>query len=96
VESRIIICCTRGNWILVCFLKMPRSLLRGYLLTDTGLSQNEASMMHDINGDGVPEWVTNSYNVSNAMAVWSFTSEEREVQVQKGNKVVLKNSGCPA
>ena len=28
-----------------------------HLLADTGFSQNEAAFLHDINGDGTPEWI---------------------------------------
>ncbi|MDG2166577.1 MAG: VCBS repeat-containing protein [Opitutales bacterium] len=66
-----------------------------HFLADTGLSQNEASMMHDINGDGIPEWVTNSWNVNSAMAVWSFSTEERDVQVIKGKKTVTEKQWVP-
>jgi len=67
-----------------------------HFLVDTGLSQNEGTMMHDINGDGTPEWVTNSYNDANAMVVWSFSSEERDVQVIKENKVVTERQWVPS
>ncbi len=78
----------------------PDRLALGHLfikhfLTDTGLSNNEASMMHDINGDGVPEWITNSWKKDNVMAVWSFDSEEQDVQVRKGNKVVTEKQWVP-
>ena len=79
----------------------PERLALGHLfgkrfLTDTGLSNNEASMMHDINGDGIAEWITNSWKTDNVMAVWSFASEERDVQVQKGKKVVTEKQWVPS
>ncbi|MBH53123.1 MAG: hypothetical protein CMI18_02115 [Opitutaceae bacterium] len=78
----------------------PDKLTLGHMfikhyLTDTGYSRNEATMMHDIDGDGSPEWITNSYDVNNAMAVWSFSSEEREVKVRKGNQVVTEKKWMP-
>jgi hypothetical protein len=79
----------------------PERLALGHLfgkrlLTDTGLSNNEASMMHDINGDGIAEWITNSWKTDNVMAVWSFTSEERDVQVEKGKKMVTEKQWVPS
>lgn len=79
----------------------PERLALGHLfgkrfLTDTGLSNNEASMMHDINGDGIAEWITNSWKTDNVMAVWSFVSEERDVQVEKGEKMVTEKQWVPS
>lgn len=53
------------------------------LLADTGIGQNEASYLHDMNGDGIPEWVSNSWNKKNPMVVWELTTEERESDEQK-------------
>ena len=66
-----------------------------HLLAETGLTQNEASMLHDVNGDGIPEWVTNSWNPDNVMAVWSFSSQARNVQVQEGDTAVTEKHWVP-
>lgn len=66
-----------------------------HLLADTGYTKNEATMMHDIDGDGSLEWITNSYDDENVMAVWSFASEQRDVQVQKGRQVVTEKQWVP-
>lgn len=42
-------------------------------LADTGLSQNEASFLHDFDGDGKPEWISDSWNKSNPLYVWTLT-----------------------
>lgn len=34
-------------------------------LLDTGTNQNEATFLHDIDGDGTPEFIENSWNVQN-------------------------------
>jgi len=54
------------------------------LLVDTQLSQNEASFLHDIDGDGKPEWITNSWKKENPVVVWKFVSEQREFTTKKG------------
>jgi hypothetical protein len=45
-------------------------------LVDTGLSANEASFMHDFDGDGKPEWISDSWNKANPLYVWSLTTGE--------------------
>ena len=54
------------------------------VLKDTQFSQNEASFLHDMNGDGKPEWVTNSWKKENPVVVWEFTIKEKEVATTKG------------
>ena len=39
-------------------------------LVDTGEAHNEASFLHDIDGDGTPEFIENSYNKSNSMQIF--------------------------
>lgn len=53
-------------------------------LVDTQLSQNEASFLHDFDGDGQPEWISNSWNKKNPVVVWKFEIESREVPTIKG------------
>jgi len=43
-----------------------------HLLIDTGLSQNEATFLRDMDGDGVPEWVANSWKDTNPMVIWKL------------------------
>ncbi len=47
-----------------------------HLLADTGFSQNEGSFLHDIDGDGVPEWITNSWSKTNPLLIWSLTTSD--------------------
>ncbi len=47
-----------------------------HLLVDTKLSQNEGQMMEDIDGDGRPEWVVNSWNKKNPTVLWRLVEKE--------------------
>ncbi|MBK1877449.1 FG-GAP repeat domain-containing protein [Pelagicoccus mobilis] len=55
-----------------------------HLLKDAGATRNEAEVMRDLDGDGIPELVVNSYFKENDFVAWKFTTEEREVIVQQG------------
>jgi len=70
-----------------------RTLMAGYqwakaLLVDTKASTNEGQILHDLDGDGVPEWVVNSWRKGSPMLVWRFAREKRKVKVKKGGKEV--------
>ncbi|MBC9868824.1 MAG: VCBS repeat-containing protein [Opitutae bacterium] len=61
-------------------------------LVDTGVSQNEASFLHDIDGDGTPEFMENSYNAKNPMQIFRLVrgdygkvSAEKHVVSHSGN-----------
>jgi hypothetical protein len=43
-----------------------------HLLVDTEVSQNELSFLRDMDGDGVPEWVVNSWSRDAAVYVWKL------------------------
>lgn len=49
------------------------SMWEKHLLADTALSQNEASYLHDIDGDGTPEWISNSWKKDNPLVIWRIT-----------------------
>ena len=42
------------------------------LLMETGASQNEAQLLTDLDSDGMPEWVVNSWNGANPLVVWKL------------------------
>lgn len=46
-----------------------------HLLIDTGLAQNEWTAMRDLDGDGRPEYVVNSYGPANAMMAYRFARD---------------------
>jgi hypothetical protein len=61
-------------------------------LMDTGTAHNEASFLHDIDGDGVPEYIENSFNVKNPMQIFRLVrgddgkvSAKRHVVSKSGN-----------
>lgn len=47
-----------------------------HLLVDTKASENEAQLMQDVDGDGKPEWIVNSWNKKNPLSVWRFVKKE--------------------
>ena len=63
-------------------------LWKQHLLVDTRYSQNEGSFLHDIDGDGTPEWISNSWKKENPVVAWKFGTETKTVQASGG-----KNNG---
>jgi len=58
----------------------PEKLSQGFLwqphlLIDTGLGTNEASLMHDLDGSGKPQWITNQWNPTNPLLACRFEIE---------------------
>jgi hypothetical protein len=47
------------------------------LLMDTKKSQNEAQLLADLDEDGRPEWVVNSWNQKNPLTVWRFQNTKK-------------------
>lgn len=65
-----------------------RSLDRGLLwnrheLADTGSNTNEFSMIRDMDGDGRPEWITNSWIPKSPMVIWQLKPGDQEIQPWK-------------
>ncbi|MEX0321541.1 MAG: FG-GAP repeat domain-containing protein [Puniceicoccaceae bacterium] len=69
-------------------LLMQGALWPQHLLVDSTRRQNEVSFLVDINNDDVPEWHCNHYGQTNPTVFFTFTTEEREVEVKKGRKMV--------
>ncbi len=46
------------------------------LLVDTKLSQNEGQLLADLNNDGQPEWIANSWKKDNPLVAWEFSSDD--------------------
>lgn len=74
---------------------MQGALWPQHLLVDSGYKQNEVSFLVDINKDGVQEWHCNHYGTTNPTNFFSFTTEEREVEVLKGKKLVKEMQVVP-
>lgn len=47
------------------------------LLVDTTQSQNEGQLMADLNADGSPEWIANSWKKDNPLVAWEMSSGEK-------------------
>jgi len=65
------------------------ALLKGFqwkkhLLIDTGLGANEAAFLQDLNGDGKPEWICNSWVNTNPLVAWELTTVKDTVPPADG------------
>lgn len=63
------------------------------LLVDTQASQNELTFMHDIDADGAPEWIADSWRVDSPLLIWRLVADStgaptmrRHVANQTGNR----------
>ncbi len=61
-------------------------LWKQHLLVDTGFSQNEGSFLRDLDGDGTPEWISNSWKKENPVVAWKFATETQAVKIRIGKK----------
>lgn len=67
-----------------------------HLLVDTKASENEAQLLQDVDGDGKPEWIVNSWNKKNPLSVWRFTKNEPSKEnpaVVRLEQAVISKSG---
>jgi len=48
------------------------------LLVDTKQSQNESQLLADLNNDGQPEWIANSWKEDNPLVAWEMSSSETD------------------
>ena len=62
------------------------------LLKNTEISQNEASFLHDFDGDNQPEWISNSWNKNNPVVIWKFGTATEEVEKTTGKGKNKKTS----
>jgi hypothetical protein len=51
-----------------------------HLLVDTGNSTNEGQLMEDLDGDGRPEWIVNSWRKDVPTFVWRLVEREGEIK----------------
>lgn len=47
-----------------------------HLWADTGATANEGQLFEDLDGDGIPEWIVNSWKKDVPMLVWRIVPEE--------------------
>lgn len=57
-------------------------LLQGQLwekhkLVTTEQARNEFSMMHDFDGDGTPEWISNSWTKDSPLKIWQLSQDDK-------------------
>ncbi|MGB6222096.1 FG-GAP repeat domain-containing protein [Haloferula sp.] len=50
---------------------------KAHILHDTGFSQNEGSFLRDLDDNGTPEWITNSWNPENPLMVWHLVRKNQ-------------------
>lgn len=58
-----------------------------HLLVDTTHSTNEAQLLEDLDGDGRPEWIVNSWRADVPMTVWRMI-DRPAAEIQPGEAVV--------
>ena len=61
-----------------------------HTLIDTGVGHNEMIFFRDMDGDGTPEYVANSWNAKNPMLVWKFAKKDGQPTMTKS---VISESG---
>ncbi|MFL2869554.1 MAG: FG-GAP repeat domain-containing protein [Pirellulaceae bacterium] len=57
-----------------------------HLLIDTKNKENEAQLFEDIDGDGKPEWIVNSWIADRPFLVWRFGKTKQEIPVKEPGK----------
>lgn len=55
-----------------------------HLLVDTGAKANEGQMFEDIDGDGRPEWIVNSWTKDVPMVIWRLEPKAETGEKKKG------------
>ena len=61
-----------------------------HVLVETGYKHNEIIFFRDMNGDGTPEYIANSWNKKNPMLIWKFKGDKGS---QGMSKHVISDSG---
>lgn len=51
------------------------SLWKSHPLLTTEQTTNEASLLHDLNADGSPEWIANQWVATKPLLIWNFSIE---------------------
>ena len=68
-------------------------LWKEHLLVDTGFSQNEMSWLRDMNGDGTPEFIANSWSKDMRLAFWKLDStKDAEAKSISAERVIIGTS----
>jgi|GEM_PF-374865 len=59
-----------------------------HLLVDTRQSENESQLFSDLDGDGQPEWIVNSWNPRNPLMVWRLAATDESLPGNAKYKMV--------
>ena len=51
-----------------------------HLLADTGNTSNEGQLMHDVDGDGRPEWLVNSWKKNVPAVIWRLVERDKPAE----------------
>ena len=61
-----------------------------HLLMETGQSQNEAQLLQDLDGDGRPEWIVNSWAKDTPVVVWKFSDGAPDANAKPADRAMKK------
>lgn len=64
-----------------------------HLLANTATKNHEATFLHDINGDGTPEWLESSWKDDNPMEIYYFAKDDAGKPVLKRHTVAASGQG---
>lgn len=56
-----------------------------HLLVDTGATANEGQLLEDLDGDGMPEWIVNSWKKNVPTVVWRLSRKDSLAPNDKGS-----------
>ncbi len=74
-------------------LKKGDALWKSHLLVDTETKQNELTFMRDMDGDGTPEWLENSWGDTNPMLIWKLIKDAEGKPTAKRSVVGMLANG---
>lgn len=57
-----------------------------HLLMDTGHSLNEGQLLEDLDGDGIPEWIVNSWSADTPLTVWQLQPRKKQESAESGSQ----------
>ena len=64
-----------------------------HLLVDTGVATNEGVLLRDLNGDGKPEWIPNSWVNASPVIVWELGFVKDPTRVPTLKRILLSETG---
>lgn len=64
---------------------------KAHTLADTKITRSEAGFMQDLDGDGVPEYIMNSWNEETPFSIWRFEKDVAGMPVMIGTTIGVRN-----